>query len=106
MGKAPKGSSSSSTTAKAGKKKTYTDPPKPNFDKRDARIAGEQQFIRGKGRKVGRLVVEDITSTVFDALTKAFEVKRIPRKPFDTGYRFDASRGRVIVPEGEFTNGY
>lgn len=109
MGKAQKAVpvKSGAHEPRAGKKHRYTEPEKPNMDKRDARLAGEQQFIRTKGNKIGSIVLpKSLTEQVFDVLTRAFEVKRFPRKPFDTGYRFDASRGRVVVPEGEYPNGF
>lgn len=109
MGKSQKAApvKSGAHEPRAGKKHRFTEPEKPNVDKRDARLAGEQQFVRNKGRKVGSIVApKSLTEQVFDVLTRAFEVNRIPRKPFDTGYRWDEKRKRVVVPEGEFSNGF
>ncbi len=109
MGK-PKltGSNSNSAQCKSGKKSgAYIAPPAPVPGRRDASLAGEQQFIRNKGRKVGSVVQpKSNNEQVLDILCRAFGVQRRPIKPWDTGYRIDEKRGRVVVPETEFSNGY
>lgn len=102
MGKKMSGSNSSGPT-KAGKKHQFKEPPRPNAEKAHASRLGEQQFTRNKGQRIGQLP-KTLTDEVIDALTAAFNVKRMPRKPFDTGYRYDPTRGRVVVPPGEISN--
>ena len=107
MAKKMQGSNSTGQT-KAGKKSgSYTAPPAPSAEKRDARLAGEQQFNRNKGRKIGSVVQpKSNNEQVLDIMTRAFGVTRRIVKPFDSEYRLDENRGRVVVPEREFTNGY
>lgn len=92
MGKAPKGSSSNSTTAKAGKKHgniTYPAPISP--ERRAGKDGGEQQFV-AKETLTHR---SEKTIIVFDKQLGqyVYNTKTI-NTPVE--FAFDASRGRVI----------
>lgn len=102
MGKKMSGSNSTGPT-KAGKKHQFKEPAQASAEKRDARLAGEQQFVRPKAG--GRIDVVKETGP-FDGLCRAFGVQVKHGKPWDTGYRYDDARKRVVVPEGEYVNGY
>lgn len=107
MAKAKSGSSNPnrSGNTKAGKSSgAWIAPPAPNPEKRAARLAGEQQFQRDKNDRITRLPDVDKNSEVLDTLAAMFGVKRRQLRSYDTGYRMDESRGRIILPYNNDTN--
>lgn len=103
MGKKMTGSNSTGPT-KAGKKAgAYIAPPAPIADNTAARMQGEQQFVRDSNRRLSPLPIVDLP---FVELAIAFGLNPKRGRSLDTGYRWDATRNRVVVPDGEFTNGY
>lgn len=89
MGKSKSTSTSNRTgRAKAGKRSTFIAPPAASDDKLAGREAGEQQFAaRTQPRTTSCLCCQ-----TFDG-TRLFKTCR-----FDSGLRFDASRGRIVTP--------
>lgn len=107
MGKKMSGSNSTGPT-KAGKKHSYKDPAPASPEKRAARLQGEQQFVRPKsGNTSSNRSIQQLGPDYnpFHALCRAYGVG-VKGRNSDHGYRYDETRKRVIVPEGEFTNGY
>lgn len=102
MGKKMSGSNSSGPT-KAGKKHQFKEAPAPNAANRDARLAGEQQFVRNSNKNLSQLAHNDLP---FVELAISYGLSPKRGRSLDTGYRWDEARQRVIVPDGEFTNGY
>lgn len=102
MGKKMSGSNSTGPT-KAGKKHQYKEPAAASTEKRAARMQGEQQFVRNSNKNLSQLPHNDLP---FVELAIAFGLSPKRGRNLDTGYRMDEARGRVVVPDGEFTNGY
>lgn len=93
MAKAPKGSTSNSTTAKAGKKHGQVTYPAPlSAEKRAAKEQGEQQFYAPRTQTV---VLEKEVLEWDKALKGA--VLRTKKVTVTTEHSWDKNRGRVIV---------
>lgn len=93
MAKAPKGSSSNSTTAKSGKKHGQVTYPAPlSAERRAAKEQGEQQFYSPRTQTFTR----EVTKIEYDQALKGF-VYRTKKVTDTTEHSWDASRGRVIV---------
>lgn len=83
---------------KAGKKKSYTEPPAPNPEKKAARLNGNQQFT-AKQFPQPLPAEKGSWDAAMDALCAHFRVRRIrPQQSGDNGIRYDESRKHLIYP--------
>lgn len=96
MGKPAKGSSSSTST-RAGKKHSYTEPAAPSAEKAAGREQGCQQFTA----KVWPQPLPSQKGTweaAMDSLCAAYGVRRIRTRSEDQGMRWDDNRKQWIYP--------
>lgn len=103
MGKAQKNQASGRTgVAKAGKRSgAWVSPPSESSEKRAGREQGESQFTLDNNSRMQNVPVR---YEPFQELAIAFGLRAKPGRNWDTGYRFDSARGRVIVPQGQISN--
>lgn len=96
MAKAPT-HSSGSTTAKAGKKHRFTDPPSPSSERAAGTEQGRQQFTAKEFPKP--LPAQKGTwEAACDTMCAAFGVKRIRTRQDDNGMRWDENRKQFVYP--------
>lgn len=96
MGKPAKGSSSSTST-RAGKKHSFTEPPAPSADKAAAREQGRQQFT-AKVWPQALPAQKGTWEAEMDTLCAAFGVRRIRTRNEDNGMRWDTKRQQWVYP--------
>lgn len=96
MAKAPT-HSSSRTTAKAGKKHLFTEPPTKSLEKERAREMGRQQFVAKEFPR--QLPAQKGTwEAACDTMCAAFGVRRIRTRQDDNGMRFCENRQQFVMP--------
>jgi hypothetical protein len=88
MAKAPKGSSSTATKTKAGKKAgAYVEPPAPNKEKQKRSEAGRQQFV------AKQQLTEPAVKTTFNKKTFKFEERLVE---VAVPFIWDETRGQFV----------